>query len=50
VKITGTGAVLVAAKKKGIRTKVSPALDELLGCGYRISGALRNRILELAEE
>jgi len=50
VKITGTGAVLVAAKKKGIIEKVAPALDELLEFGYRISGALRKRILELAEE
>lgn len=50
VKITGTGAVLVAAKKKGIIEKVAPALDELLECGYRISGALKKRILELAEE
>jgi predicted nucleic acid-binding protein len=50
VKITGTGAVLVAAKKKGIIKKVSPVLNELLECGYRISGELRKRILELAEE
>ena len=50
VKITGTGAVLIAAKKKGIIEKVSPILNELLACGYRISKALRKRILELAEE
>jgi predicted nucleic acid-binding protein len=50
VKITGTGAVLVAAKKKGVIKKVSPVLNELLECGYRISGGLRKRILALAEE
>ncbi len=50
VKITGTGAVLVAAKKKGIIKKVSPALNKLLGCGYRISNRLQKKILALAEE
>jgi predicted nucleic acid-binding protein len=50
VKITGIGAVLVAAKTKGIIEKVAPALNELLECGYRISEGLRKRILELAEE
>ncbi|UCH95159.1 MAG: DUF3368 domain-containing protein [Candidatus Aminicenantes bacterium] len=50
VKITGTGAVLVAAKKKGILKKVSPALNELLECGYRISKRLQKKILALAEE
>jgi predicted nucleic acid-binding protein len=50
VKITGTGAVLVAAKKKGIIKKVSPALNKLLGCGYRISNRLQKKILALVEE
>ena len=50
VKITGTGAVLVAAKRKGIIKKVSLVLDELTEEGYRISEGLRKRILELAEE
>jgi len=50
IKITGTGAILVAAKKKGIIKKVSPALNELLECGYRISKRLRKKILTLAEE
>jgi len=50
VKITGTGAVLVAAKRKGIIKKVSRVLDELMKDGYRISKGLRKKILELAEE
>ncbi|NIM14576.1 MAG: DUF3368 domain-containing protein [Candidatus Aminicenantes bacterium] len=50
VKITGIGAVLVAAKRKGIIKKVSLVLDELTEEGYRISKTLRKRILELAEE
>ncbi|MGD2091693.1 MAG: DUF3368 domain-containing protein [Candidatus Aminicenantes bacterium] len=48
--MTGTGAVLVAAKKKGIIEKVSPTLNELLECGYRISNRLQKKILALAEE
>lgn len=50
VKITGTGAILAAAKKKGIIKKVDPALNELLECGYRISKRLRKKIMALAEE
>jgi predicted nucleic acid-binding protein len=50
VKITGTGAVLVAAKQKGIIQRVSPILDDLVGCGYRISKSLQKKILKLAGE
>jgi predicted nucleic acid-binding protein len=50
VRITGTGAVLIAAKKKGIIEHVSPIVDELMECGYRLSRPLRKKILNLAEE
>jgi predicted nucleic acid-binding protein len=50
VKITGIGAVLVAAKRKAIINNVSSVIDELMTCGYRISKPLRQKILRLAEE
>lgn len=50
IKITGTGAVLVAAKRKGIIAQVAPIMDELTGCGYRISNGIRKKVLELAGE
>jgi predicted nucleic acid-binding protein len=50
VKITGTGAVLAAAKQKGIIEKVSYILNELMESGYRISSPLREKILNMAGE
>jgi predicted nucleic acid-binding protein len=50
VKITGTGAVLVAAKQKGIIKQVLPLIDDLRACGYRIADPLRLKILKLAHE
>lgn len=50
VRITGTGAVLIAAKKRGIIERVSPIIDELMKFGYRISKPLRKKILNLAGE
>lgn len=50
VRITGTGAVLIAAQKRGIIEHVSPVINELMKCGYRISESLRKKILNLAKE
>lgn len=50
VKITGTGAVLAAAKQKGIIKNVSHVLNELMESGYRISNPLREKILQIAGE
>ncbi len=50
VKITGTGAILVAAKKKGLIDRVSQVIDALTNSGYRISPSLRKKFLELADE
>jgi len=50
VKITGTGAVLLAAKQKGIIKKVSPIIDQFTEIGYRISNGLKEKILRLAQE
>ena len=48
--VVGTGAVLVAAKKRGLIEQVGTALDQLLAVGYRISPAVRATIRELAGE
>jgi predicted nucleic acid-binding protein len=48
--VIGTEGILISAKKAGFLRKVSPILDELASVGYRLSPALCNRIIELAEE
>lgn len=50
VKITGTGAVLLTAKQKGIIQQVLPLIDDMKACGYRIANPLRQKILKLAHE
>ncbi len=50
VRITGTGAVLIAAKQKGIIQSVSTVLNALINCGYRISMPMQKKILQLANE
>jgi len=50
IKIIGTGGVLLKAKKIGLINQVSFAISDLANAGYRISTALCNKILELAEE
>ena len=50
VPITGTGGMLVAAKRAGFLKAVAPVLDALLQAGYRLSPALCQQLLMLAGE
>ena len=48
--IAGTGAVLLAAKKKNYIYSVKKELDKMQEKGYRLSALLRQKLLELAGE
>ncbi len=50
LRIIGSGAVLIAAKKAGFLDNVTPVLTALTRTGYRLSPALCQRIIELAGE
>lgn len=50
IKIAGSGAVLLAAKKKGFITSVKNELESMTTNGYRLSKALKQRLLELSGE
>ncbi|MFA9462527.1 DUF3368 domain-containing protein [Thiohalorhabdus methylotrophus] len=50
VEVIGTGAVLVAAKHKGLVNEVGPLLDSLTQNGYRLSESLRQALLEKSGE
>ncbi len=50
IKIAGSGAVLLAAKKKGFITSVKNELESMTTKGYRLSKALKQRLLELSGE
>lgn len=50
LRVAGTGAVLVAAKQKGLLAEVSNALDLLDSTGYRLSAQLKSEILRMADE
>lgn len=50
VPIAGIGGVLLAAKENGLVERVAPVLDELARSGYRFSGALVGRLIDLAGE
>ncbi|MFB6259283.1 MAG: DUF3368 domain-containing protein [Thiohalorhabdaceae bacterium] len=50
VEVIGTGAVLVAAKHKGLVNEVRPLLGSLTQNGYRLSESLRQALLEKSGE
>ncbi len=50
LRIIGTGAILVQAKRKGMISEVQPLLDTLQHHGYRLSLPLYRRLIELAGE
>jgi uncharacterized protein len=51
LRFIGTLAVLIEAKSKGYLREIKPVLDELtIQAGFRVSGALRARVLQEAGE
>lgn len=50
IRVIGTGALLVAAKRKGLVDEVAPLLAALVESGYRISDRLQRALLELSGE
>jgi predicted nucleic acid-binding protein len=48
--LMGTAAVLLRAKQAGFIPAVQPLLDELLRVGFRLSPALREKLLTDARE
>jgi len=50
VEVIGTGAVLVAAKRKGVVDEVRPLLESLVRQGYRLSERLQKALLEMSGE
>lgn len=50
IHVIGTGGVLITAKKARLLVEISPILKELASAGYRLSPALCERIIELADE
>jgi predicted nucleic acid-binding protein len=50
IELIGTGALLVAAKRKGLVAEVRPLLDALVHQGYRLSKGLQQSLLEMSGE
>ena len=50
LQVWGTLRILLAAKEAGLLSEIGPSVDHLQSTGMYISGELRRRILELAEE
>jgi predicted nucleic acid-binding protein len=48
--VVGTAGILLAAKRAGLIPEVAPLLDALIKHGFRISTALRDRVLADAAE
>ncbi|GAB6044071.1 hypothetical protein JCM17961_47550 [Endothiovibrio diazotrophicus] len=46
IEIVGTGALLVAAKRRGIVADVAPLLERMVQDGYRLSVRLCQALLE----
>lgn len=49
-RVIGTGALLVAAKRRGSVDEVAPPLALLVEHGYRISARLQRALLEMSGE
>jgi len=50
LKFTGTLGILIKAKKEGILSEVRPVLEEIEKRGFRISEALKEKVLKIAGE
>jgi len=50
IRITGTGAILVVAKRQGLIESVSDEIKALIGNGYRMSEKLQDKLKVLADE
>jgi len=50
IRVVGTGGVLLLAKRERLIERVGPEIDRLADAGYRLSSALRERLLALAGE
>jgi predicted nucleic acid-binding protein len=50
ISITGTAAVLIQAKRSGKVALITPLLDILIQCGYRLSPSLVKDVLGMAGE
>jgi predicted nucleic acid-binding protein len=50
VRVIGTGALLVAAKRRGLLAEIGPLLAFLVQNGYRISDRLQLALLEMSGE
>jgi predicted nucleic acid-binding protein len=50
IKVKGTLAVLMMAKKKELIPEVRPILDQMIGAGFRIKSNLYQKILEIINE
>ncbi len=48
--VIGTGRILIAAKERGLIESVVGSLNDLGAAGYRLSDALRSRLLAIADE
>lgn len=48
--VTGTVGLILRAKKKGIITEIKPIMDSLNGVDFRVSDALYQEALRLAQE
>jgi predicted nucleic acid-binding protein len=50
IKVKGTLALLILAKKAGLVPEVKPVMDKMIEAGFRISVTLYEDILEIVNE
>lgn len=50
IKVKGTLAILIIAKKAGLVPEVKPVMDKMIEAGFRISVTLYKNILEIVNE